>query len=155
MNEDPKSKPAGLNGPNNSITVLDQRATFADAKKIAGERQGRLPSLQDFIRAMRDPKQLEKLRGDWYWISEEKIPDGYCRIDYDQGTLIQVAKKEWDVLPAEQKAFILTGTGAVGITVGDYWFGGRMYGGAGAGPSNGFRVACVGLGGEKPPVAPK
>lgn len=134
-----------MNGAAKSIVILDQRANFADAKKIAGEHKGRLPTLQEFVRAIKDPKQLESLRGDWYWTSDDKLPEGYCQIDYEQGALVVKPKKEWDALPSEQKAFVLKGSAPVAISVGEYWFGGRLYGGAAAGPTNGARVALVSL----------
>lgn len=147
MSEAKTSKPA--------IIVLDQRATFADAKKIAGEHKGRLPTLQEFIRVLKDPEQFGKLSGDWYWTGEEQSPikpEGYCKIDYDQFSLVEIAKNEWDALPKDQKAYMLAGKGAVEISLGEFWFGGKLYGGpVTAGPANGARVAYVALGGEAAP----
>ena len=44
---------------------------------------------------------------------------------------------------------MLAGKGAVEISLGEFWFGGKLYGGpVTAGPANGARVAYVALGGE-------
>lgn len=149
MAEATQSKPAEANSIRGPILVLEQRANFVEARRIAAEHNGRLPTLQEFIHAINNPEQFKQLRGDWYWTGEEQVPikpEGYCRIDYEHSVLVQVTGKEWNALPAEQKAYMLGGSGAVEVGVGNYWFGGKLYGGgAAAGPANGARVAFISL----------
>lgn len=155
MNEPTKSNSGKATGPQAPFVILEQRATFAEAKKIAGEQKGRLPTLQEIIRAIKNPQLMSKLRGDWYWISDEKIPDGYCRIDYEQAALVQKTKSEWDALPEEERAYVQPGAGALQVSIGEYWFGGRLFGGAGAGPTNGARVVVIKVEGPPAAAAPK
>lgn len=103
------------------ITLLERRAKLhPTAEGLAGENGGRLLTLREFLRALKDPRQYEMFKGDWYWLGDEPglKANGRCRVDYEEGRLVPVASKaEWDALPPEEKAYAQKGIGHLAVFV--------------------------------------
>ncbi len=133
------------------ITRLDERAGFARATEIAAENGGALPSKAEFIQALKDPKQYEQFRGDWYWLRDAGGLNisGYAKIDYDKGDIVKVSEDEYRKLPKEQRAYAYKGSGPLALGV-DYYYG-RLYLSADDSPEDAARVAFVKLDGS--PIA--
>jgi len=98
------------------ITVLDQYASRTETKQIASTNGGRLPSLKEFILAIKDKSHNKQLKEAWFWTSDDGVMvSRESKIDYKEGKVIEVTPAEWKKLPFEQKAYASSGTGPVAI----------------------------------------
>jgi len=96
------------------IVILDQCASRSESERIAAANGGRLMSVKEFILAIKDPTQYNRLKGDWYWTADIGLElSGYCKIDYDNGAIVKVSELEWEKLPYEQRAYAHRGSGPV------------------------------------------
>jgi hypothetical protein len=101
-----------------TIRVFRRRATYLEATAL-----GRLPTLREFIRALKDNSAfLRRCRGSWYWLGDA-VPGtmGYHRIDYDRGAVTQVSDSDYYNLPFEERAVVAGREGHPAVFVfGDY-----------------------------------
>ena len=98
------------------ITVMDQYASRAEAKQIASANGGKLPSIREFILEIKGGAHNKQLKNAWFWTSDEGLKTSReSRIDYKEGTVVEVSMAEWERLPFEQKAYASNGTGPVAI----------------------------------------
>ena len=106
------------------ITVLEQKANYSDAVKIAAQNGGRLPTLKEFIIQLKTDKSLlEKTGMDEVWLGDDpglKIVGRdlksnetvSCKIDYKNGVLTPVASEAiWEALPDGKRAEVSGGSG--------------------------------------------
>lgn len=98
----------------NKIILLDQRVNFHEAKLKASKTNYRLPTLKDFIAALKDGSEVyNKFKGNWYWI--EGLPkveiSGKCRIDYEKCAFEEISEEKWQALPVNQRAIVWPGEG--------------------------------------------
>ncbi len=91
------------------IKTLDICATLSEAREIAERMGSRLPTLSEFIRALKyDPKLYEKVKGDWYWVNDQPeftIP-GYYRINYERGSISIVSPFDLKNIPLDERAYV-------------------------------------------------
>ena len=98
--------------------MLDQRADFEDSKRIAAEHNGRLVTLKEFIFALKeDPSLLRKAKNNGFWLGGEPglEVNGYCRINYEEGILVQVSQWEWGKLSPQDRAYAYRGSGPIAL----------------------------------------
>ena len=108
------------------IIILDQCATRSEAKRIATVNGSRLISVKEFILAIKDPTQYKRLEGRRYWTADYGLKlSGYCKIDYENGTIVKVSESEWEKLTREQRAYAYGGSGPVILSL-DYDYGGLV-----------------------------
>lgn len=83
------------------IEILNRRATYSEAKGL-----GRLPTLKEFIRALKeDHSFIAASSGSWYWLGETDLPEeGFYRIDYENEGLTKVSDAEIYILPFGERA---------------------------------------------------
>ncbi len=69
----------------NLIITAEQFMGFSEAKETAAKESGRLLSMKEFIRTLKDHAHYLYFSGHEYWLNDEGRLDvhGYCRIDYD------------------------------------------------------------------------
>ena len=103
------------------IVILDRHETRNDAKKIAKEHNAELPSLKEFIVWLKDRKNFDQAKDGWFWLREPPglTYDGFCKIDYEKGTLEKIKESEWERLPKEQQAYSYREVGDLRLCVGD------------------------------------
>ena len=122
------------------IEILDKRATYLEVRDL-----GRLPTLREFIRALKDnPAFHHRSQGSWYWLGEAGLHGmGYHRIDYEKGEITPVSDHDFYQLPFEQRAYVSGGDGRPALFVfGDY-DDGRLAVNAFSDPRFSARVALV------------
>jgi hypothetical protein len=105
------------------IQIVNQSANYQDSKRIAAENGGRLVTLKEFITALKtDSTLFDRSRRNWYWLGDEpglKL-SGYCKIDYENGTIASISEKKWNALPLEEKAYAYEGNGPLALYI-DYY----------------------------------
>lgn len=103
------------------IKVLYVNASFDRANEIARENGSRLPTLSEFIGALRDsPEMYREAKGRWwYWLGEEPglLISGKCRINYDACRIETVTPEVYAALPKKERAHAISGKGPVAIIV--------------------------------------
>lgn len=104
------------------IEVLDRRATYEEARS-----RGRLPTLREFIHALKNPAFHQRSQGSWYWLGEAG-PDtkGYHRIDYEKGEITPVSDGDYYGLPFEERAVVSGGDGHPALFVFGNYDDGRL-----------------------------
>lgn len=101
-------------GSSPAIKVLNLELTYSNAQAHAQDMGSRLPTLKEFILALREhPKLYEQSKSGVYWLSGEPEANvsGFCSIDYEKGTLIPVSEDEWKKLPDSERAYVSEGRG--------------------------------------------
>ncbi|MHB1830473.1 MAG: hypothetical protein ACYCO0_03705 [Candidatus Micrarchaeaceae archaeon] len=118
--------------------ILNQKLTYPEAQKMAQDMDSRLPTLKEFIMALKeDPKLYERAKGRegmMYWLGDESgiSISGFCRIDYENCTLVPVSEEAWKKLPDSERAFANEGSGHMVL----YVFSGDGVGRLGVGTLN-------------------
>ncbi len=116
----PSTKSTPQSDPKNNkrpiITILQQYASRSETKQIATTNGGRLPSVREFILAIKGKEQNKQLKEQWFWTSDDGLMiSKESKIDYKEGTVVEVTQEEWRALPFEQRAYALSGTGPVAV----------------------------------------
>ena len=134
-----------------AIVVTDQRASHSESERIAKEMGGQLLTVKEFIQALKDPVQYQKMRGDWYWTADMGLNlSGYSKIDYENGTITSVSAKEYRKLDVSQRAYAWSGNGPVALYVdfNGYFYSRRLGVAADYGPYLAARVVLKRTGPE-------
>jgi|GEM_PF-1610600 hypothetical protein len=100
---------------------LNQRVSLTDAKRIAREQGGELPSIKEFVIWLKDPQNFRKANRKFFWLREGPGLnfEGPCRIDYKNGAIEPMKdKNEWLALPDMEKAWAYPGNGPLQLGVG-------------------------------------
>jgi hypothetical protein len=80
-----------------------------------------LANYLNIIKPVKDPVQYQKMRGDWYLTADTGLNlKGFAKIDYENGTITSVKKKEWYNLDVSQRACAYSGNGPVALNVDRY-----------------------------------
>ncbi len=102
------------------INILERRASYFEAQELARKMNTTLPTLKEFITALKNnPKLYEQSKTDWYWLGDEPGSNisGYCKIDYEKGTIESVTDSEYVHLPTDQRAQAWSGNGPLALHV--------------------------------------
>ncbi len=97
--------------PETEVFVTSKRMGFEEADKFLAVKGRIMPSLSEFIFSTKSPdSEIMPMEGK-YWVRDESGPgfSGYARIDYKKGGLEGVSASEYELLPDNQKAYILEG----------------------------------------------
>ena len=101
---------------NPTITVLEKHESRAEAKLIATANGGKLPSVKEFIFAIKGKINNRQMDDEWFWTSDEGLMiSKESKINYNEGTVVEVTAEEWNALPSEQKAYASSGTGPIAV----------------------------------------
>jgi hypothetical protein len=102
-----------------NVTILNQSASFVDASMLAKKYGGELPSLEELMSWLKNKNNFKMALGESYWLREEPGLEvsGYCKIDYDQGTIEEVSQAEYNSLPFESKIWVDSGDGPLTLKV--------------------------------------
>ncbi|MGI0141585.1 MAG: hypothetical protein ACREBF_02975 [Candidatus Micrarchaeales archaeon] len=126
------------------ITQTESRVTYAEAQKMVKENGGKMIEFKDLISAIKNPEQLEKLKGKTFWISNEGKEfktEKYHKIDFDKEQIVPISEKEFDKLDYKQRAYVWKGKGPVAVYVLYDDYGRRLDVDADDGPGDVARVA--------------
>ncbi len=114
-------KKTGIEKGHVPVKVLYVNASFDRANEIAMENKSRLPTLSEFIGALRDsPEMYRKDKGRWwYWLGDAPGLSifGKCRINYDACSIEKVAPEVYAALPKNERAHAISGNGPIAIIV--------------------------------------
>ena len=102
-----------------SIRLLNHRASFSEAEEIAKSMNGRLPTLQEFVKALGDSAFNNKSKAKVFWVSggHRLKPFNFYKVDYEKGVLEETSKDEYFALPSKQMANVVDGNSRLSISV--------------------------------------
>lgn len=102
-----------------SIRLLDVRASFNEAEEIASGMNCRLPTLPEFIKALRNPVFSIRSRMKVFWVDGDRSlrPFNFYKVDYEKGVLEETSNAPYFKLPRKQTASVIEGSGRLSISV--------------------------------------
>lgn len=95
--------------PDVEVFVTSKRMSFENADAFLAVKWRMMPSLSEFIFSIKSPdSEITPIEGK-YWVRDESGPgfSGRAKIDYEKGRLEGVSASEYELLPDDQKAYVL------------------------------------------------
>lgn len=103
------------------ISVLDKELNYWGAQLLAKDMGRRLPTLQEFITALKaNPRLYEKSKGDGYWLGDMPYLEFpfLSKINYNEGRIESIPVADYQRLPPEQRAWVYNhGIGPIVLSV--------------------------------------
>jgi len=104
-----------------NIRIVERAmVSFSDAQRIAPAHEGTLPTLREFLVALRSDFKYGELEGSYYWLADTPahgLLARSCRANFGMGRLDDVLPAVHAMLPERQKMFVADTSSPVAIGV--------------------------------------
>ena len=112
-----------------TIDISDRRSSFSEAQQLAKALDSRLPTLKEFIIALKDPEFFKIAKGNCYWLNGSGLSvSGYFEINYNKGELERPPKTQTSSFstPVDRRAYAYSGKGPLILFVREVEFALRL-----------------------------